>query len=142
LATVIGTEIIGGGPEDPVADAAVVAEIEAAEAAEVAEEGLVLLHGTDAVSAANIVENGLNVAQAAEVGGGDIFWTTTSLEDAQIFAAANPAGGTAAIVQMQISQSLAESLIAEGQLTISGSVYKFSSEAWEILNESASFTLF
>jgi RHS repeat-associated protein len=38
LPMIIGTEIVGGGPENPIADAAVVAEIEAAEAAAAAEE--------------------------------------------------------------------------------------------------------
>jgi hypothetical protein len=102
--------------------------------------GLTLFHGTDALSAANIVAKGLNVSRAAEVGGGDIFWTTTVLKDAKIFAGVNPAMGVPATVQMQLSAPLVQSLQAKGYLEIQGSVHKFSAEAWKILNKNATFS--
>lgn len=59
MAIVIATEVAGGGPEDPLADAAVAAEIAAAEGAATAEAGGAALLDTNAVIAA--VEKG-NVA--------------------------------------------------------------------------------
>jgi RHS repeat-associated protein len=57
---IIGTEIIGGGPEDPLADAAVAAEVAAAEggAAAVGGDLVTVTHFTDAATADAIAEGG------------------------------------------------------------------------------------
>jgi RHS repeat-associated protein len=49
-----------------------------------------LYHGTDLDSARDIVARGLDSNTARELGGGDVFWTTTSLSDAELFAVVNP----------------------------------------------------
>jgi RHS repeat-associated protein len=95
------------GPEDPLADAAAVRVVsklpEAAELAGKLPEGAkparagsadaeVLYHGTDLASARNIVQSGISKAAARDLGGGDFFWATTKIEDARLFAMANPRG--------------------------------------------------
>ena len=49
-----------------------------------------LSHGTDLASAQNIVRNGLDANAARQWGGGDVFWTTTSQGDAEIFCDGEP----------------------------------------------------
>ncbi|MGH7706439.1 MAG: RHS repeat-associated core domain-containing protein [Vulcanimicrobiaceae bacterium] len=59
LLLILGTEILGGGPEDPLADAAVAAEIAAAENAAIAADDLVTVtHFTSAEGALAIGEGG------------------------------------------------------------------------------------
>lgn len=96
-----------------------------------------LYHGTDAESVADILANGFNMDTAAQYGGGDALWTTTSASDAGWFAVANPSGGAPAMLQIQVPDSMIDSLIENGQLTIEGGVYKFSPGAMNTLNNGA-----
>jgi len=101
--------------------------------------GVVLFHGTDAASAAEIVEGGLDAGKAAELGGGDAFWSTTDQSVARVFSLANPSGGPAAIVQMSVPQAVIASLQRAGLVAIEGGVHAFSSPAFAMLNEFATF---
>ncbi len=105
-----------------------------------AAEGITLFHGSDAVSVENMLEHGINATAAAEKGGGDTFWTTSSLEDAQWFAASNPSGGAPAVMRIDLSQPAVHSLMHEGTLQVEGSVYQFSGSAWQKLNDLGKFS--
>ncbi len=97
-----------------------------------------LFHGTDFASASDIVENGLNVERAAQVGGGDVFWATTDQATADLFAAASPgveAGGLPAVVSVTVSDSVVSGLVESEMLSITGDVYAFAPEAWSILSK-------
>jgi hypothetical protein len=94
---------------------------------------ITLYHGTDAGSAADIVNNGFDMNKASELGGGDVFWTTTSKSDASWFAQSNPAGGDSAIVGITTTQSTINSLSGRGWLSIEGSVYKFDPKGLDML---------
>jgi len=104
-------------------------------------DNTVLFHGTGASSAADIVNNGVSLNQAAEQGGGDVFWTTTSQSDAGWFAAANPAMEDPAIVRMTIPNSTIIDLIGSGSLSVNGGVYTFGPGAINTLNQNATFQL-
>lgn len=104
-------------------------------------DNTVLFHGTGASSAADIVNNGVSMNQAAEQGGGDVFWTTTSQSDAGWFAAANPAMENPAIVSMKIPNSTINDLTSNGSLSVNGSVYTFGPGAINTLNQNATFQL-
>lgn len=97
----LGAQLAALGPI-----AAPVGEVNVVE--EAAEGSTILLHGTDAASAADILANGINLGPATELGGGDLFWTTTSSSDAGWFAASNPAGGPAATLSITIPNSVIE----------------------------------
>jgi hypothetical protein len=105
------------------------------------EGATILFHGTDAASAADILTNGVNMGRAAELGGGDAFWTTTSSSDAGWFAAANPAGGPGATLSISVPNSVINNLTSSGLLNAQGSVYLFQPGAASILNSAATFTL-
>jgi hypothetical protein len=100
---------------------------------------LLVYHGTDANSANDIMKNGLNVRRAMDFGGGDIFWTTTNLAHAQLYAEANPAGGVPAILQLTIPRESADSLIRQGTLVIEGTTYKFLRPSWSQVNATGAF---
>jgi hypothetical protein len=108
--------------------------------AKLAEEGAALYHGSDAASVEDILANGLSQSAAAEQGGGDVFWATSNLEDAQWFAEANPAGGSPAILRIDVSLPAVQQLITKGALETEGSVFKFSGSAWQDLNELGKFS--
>jgi hypothetical protein len=135
----MATVVIGGGPEDPVTDALAAGEISAAEG--IGEGATVLFHGTDAVSAADILTNGINMGRAAKLGGGDAFWTTTSSSDAGWFAAANPIGGVPATLSISVPNLVIRSLSSSNLLSVQGSVYLFQPGAASILNSAATFML-
>jgi hypothetical protein len=103
---------------------------EAAETARAAEavENVVLFHGTDLASATDIVNNGLNFAEAVARGGGDVFWATSEQGVANVFANANAAvaEGEPAVVSTSIPQSLINAWAESGDLVIDGSTYQFS----------------
>ena len=62
-----------------------------------------LYHGTDLKSANDIVDRGINRAAASEKGGGDVFWTTSDIKLARIFARANPAlSNETAVVRIRL----------------------------------------
>jgi hypothetical protein len=79
--------------------------------------------------------------RAAELGGGDAFWTTTSSTDAGWFAAANPAGGAGAALSISVPNSVINGLASSNLLSVQGSVYLFEPGAASILNSSAIFRL-
>jgi hypothetical protein len=81
------------------------------------------------------------MGRAAELGGGDAFWTSTSSSDAGWFAAANPAGGAPATLSITVPNSVINNLSSSGLLSVQGSVYMFEPGAASILNSSATFTL-
>lgn len=108
--------------------------------AEAAAEGVTLFHGSDAVSIDNILAEGLNQSAAAERGGGDIFWTTTNIEHAQFFAEANPAGGSPALLRVDISHPALQQLMQKGAVEVQGTTYKFLGSAWQELNKLATFS--
>jgi RHS repeat-associated protein len=79
LAIVIATEVIGGGPEDPLADAAVAAEIAAAEGAVASEGAAAALLDTNAVIAA--VEGGNAAAVDAALAGATPYVSPTVIAE-------------------------------------------------------------
>jgi hypothetical protein len=100
-----------------------------------------LYHGTDIGSATDILENGLNMSKAAELGGGDALWTTTSSSDAGWFAASNHVGGDPAVLQITVPNATINDLSGSGMLSVEGSVYRFQPGAMNILNGSAKHQL-
>lgn len=114
---------------------------EAASALSTAEQSMVTLyHGTDFASATDILENGFDMSKAAELGGGDALWTTTSASDAGWFAAANPSGGPPGILQITVPEATINSLSSQGLVSIEGSVYRFQPGAMDVLNNSGTIT--
>jgi hypothetical protein len=89
----------------------------------------------------SIVQDGLNLEKALANGGDGAFWTTTAVEDAEQFAVVNPAGGSPAVIQVQVPAKLINNLVNDGLLTIGDSVYQFSAGAYDRLNEFATFLL-
>ncbi|MCA9266644.1 MAG: hypothetical protein KDA60_22455, partial [Planctomycetales bacterium] len=102
---------------------------------------ITLRHGTDSISAKDIVAHGLDVQRARELGGGDVFWTTKNASDADFFANANPALGKPAVVRIDIQPKVAESLKRQGLLSTEGDVFKFEAAAWPVLNEFGRFSI-
>ena len=70
-----------------------------------------LFHGTDLASASDIIANGLNVQKASQFNGSGEFWATTDREYADVFAQANPAGGTPARLEFEVPQSVLSALM-------------------------------
>lgn len=101
---------------------------------------LVVFHGTDATSASNIVATGLNVQNATNLGGGDVFWTTTDVATAGIFANTNHTGGTPGIVQLTLPRASADAMMSAGTLTQQGSVYMFQRPSWPAVNTTGVFS--
>jgi len=140
IAQISITEALGGGPEDPIADAAVVGEVvaavgaggDAAAAASLAMEeggGVTLFHGTDIDSAFDIAENGVQTDAKA-------FYMTPDTAIADVYATGNPAGGVPSMVSITLSDSLVGELEAAGNLqVIDGGIYQFTPGAWGTLNE-------
>ncbi|QQS33233.1 MAG: hypothetical protein IPM50_01230 [Acidobacteriota bacterium] len=102
---------------------------------------LVVFHGTDVNSATNIITGGLNVQNAINLGGGDVFWTTTNLGTARIFAEANPSGGTPAVIQLTLPRQAADAMIGAGTLRVGeGGTYMFQRPSWPQVNSTGVFT--
>lgn len=70
-----------------------------------------LFHGTDMVSAMDLLNNGLNRMKAASFNGGGKFWATAVPDDADLFAQANPAGGPPARFEFALPLDLLQSFI-------------------------------
>lgn len=83
------------------------------------------------------MSNGFNLSEAAELGGGDTLWTTTSQSDAGWFAASNPAEGEGATVGIRVPNSVIDNLSGSGQLNINGPVYRFEPGGVDALNAHA-----
>ena len=56
------------------------------------------------------------------------------------FAEANPAGGSPAILKIDISQPALQEMIRTGSLEVKDSVHMFSGSAWGKLNQLATFS--
>jgi hypothetical protein len=144
----IAGRIIGGligeavtGPEDvPLGAAGAAAGGEIGDAL-TGGDSTTLFHGTDANSADDILATGFDMNQAAELGGGDELWTSTSASDSVWFAQANPAGGEPALLRIEVPNPVIEGLSNNNLLTIEGSVYRFQPGAMNTLNNSARISL-
>jgi hypothetical protein len=80
-----------------------------------AAEMTILYHGSDIESVGAMVANqAINRAAARALGGGDIFWATRDLGVANIFAAANPAQGTPAVLGIRIPTAALSALKQSG----------------------------
>ena len=132
---------IGGAAEeaiDKVEEAASAVKNVAEGAIETLGEGITFYHGSDVESVTSLVENNaVDQSAAAELGGGDVFWMTTNLEKAGMFASANPAGGQPAIAGLQLSIDTVQSMQASGAVEISGDVAQF--HDWDELNRVCRF---
>jgi len=94
-----------------------------------------LFHGTDVSSAWDILERGFNMQTAFEtMGTGDALWTTTSRDYAWMFAQANPAGGTPAMVKILVPDFFIDQMRETHYLSILGTVHRFEPEAVNGLN--------
>lgn len=100
---------------------------------------LIVFHGTDVDSANDIMKNGLGIRSAMDLGGGDVFWTTTNPVNARLFAQANPAGRSPAVLQIIIPRPTANAMRGAGIMVVEGEVHKFLRPAWPTLNISAVF---
>ena len=94
---------------------------------------LTIYHGTDAASATSIVKKGINQEAARALGGGDVFWATSDLATARLFAKANPKGGAAGVVGMTLSQSAFDRLVAGGAVQVEEGAIKVIN--WDAFNQ-------
>jgi hypothetical protein len=78
---------------------------------------ITLYHGTDATSAANILQYGFSMQEAAKAGGGDQLWTTLNHADAHIFALAAKLDPDGTVVSFSLKQSVVAGLQQSGQIT-------------------------
>jgi hypothetical protein len=99
----------------------------------------VFYHGTDVESAQSLRLGGLNREEAQALGGGDVFWGTSDLQAARLFAEANPRGGIPDIVKVRVPSRIVDQLVKRGLMEVEGGVYKCAAEAWQTLNEFAKF---
>jgi RHS repeat-associated protein len=99
--------------------------------------GTTLFHGTDAASADAIVSGGIDQTAARELGGGDIFWSSTDRSVADVFAAANPSGGEPGVVGIQLAEGALERMVVSGAAEVRGSTVKV--HDWDALNAAANY---
>jgi hypothetical protein len=99
--------------------------------------GYDLYHGTDADSAQDIVENGLSSEAAGNLGGGDVFWVTTSLSDARFFSQANPADGPPAVVGIDLPAGVAAAIRSGLLEPVAGLPGACTVKDWSKFNRSA-----
>jgi len=100
-----------------------------------------LRHGTDRVSAEDIVSNGLDRNRAEALGGNGDFFTTRDTNSANFFARANPAGGDPAIIRIDFDDNVLDSLRRQGLVDQDGDVFRFPPEAFDIINEFGEISL-
>jgi hypothetical protein len=98
-----------------------------------------LLHGTDAGSAEDIVANGINREAASRFGGGDVFWMTENRDTARIFAQANPANGSPAVVGVDLDAAVLESLVERGVMSFDDANGAWQVLDWEEFNSATTF---
>jgi hypothetical protein len=99
---------------------------------------LTLYHGTDQVSANNILNYGLDASKARRYNGGGEFWATTDHLTAEIFAQANPAGGTAACVVFELEELVLQQLLAHRPVVAefyAPDAYQFLPPCFDFLNQ-------
>jgi hypothetical protein len=68
-------------------------------------------HGTDLLSARDLMNNGLSRAQAASWNVSGEFWATTDVQDADTFAQVNPAGATPARYSFDLEATVLAALL-------------------------------
>jgi hypothetical protein len=96
-----------------------------------------LYHGTDWQSAQRIASFGLNANQAAQYNTSGEFWATTDEVIAGWFAQVNPAGGTPAKLEFEVSKELLAELLSEvppAALRHSSATYEFLPASFRRLN--------
>jgi hypothetical protein len=71
-----------------------------------------LHHGTDLLSATDILNNGLSRVQAANRNVTGEFWAATDPADAETFAQVNPAGGIPARFTFDLEETVLAGLLA------------------------------
>jgi hypothetical protein len=100
------------------------------------DSGTIFYHGTDATSAADILQNGFNLQKGEQLGGDGQLYTTVNPSYAEFFAKANPVGDTnAAIVAFTLSNSVINQLSQAGMVQYApGSVYIFQRGAIPTVN--------
>jgi len=116
-----------------------VAERVAGAAGRPEESAFDLFHGTDAESARNIVEGGINEWAARELGGGDGFYTTTNREHADLFANSNPSGGPPAVVGIRVRGGVDDAVNGGVLRPHDGLPDAYVVTDWERFNEIATF---
>jgi hypothetical protein len=70
-------------------------------------------HGTDAISAQAILQNGLDASLAARYNGSGEFWATTDLTTADWFARTNPANGVPVLFEFTLSEQVFQHLVQQ-----------------------------
>jgi len=133
-----GLEILGGVAGMTKGLKAAEAAPEAAAVAKIAKPSgsgdlITIFHGTDVASATSILKKGISKEAARALGGGDVFWTTTDLATARLFAKANPKGGAAAVVGMTLSETSFERLLATGAVKVEEGAIKVIN--WDSFNQ-------
>ena len=73
-------------------------------------------HGSDVESIESLILGGIDMNAAGELGGGDLFWMTESLETARVFADSNPKFGPPAVAATTLPRSVVDSLVLRGVL--------------------------
>jgi hypothetical protein len=99
---------------------------------------VVLYHGTDAVSANDILNHGVHAAKAAHYNGVGEFWATTDSQAADWFAKANPANGSPARLSFEVPQATLRSLVTSRPVlarTDGQGTYEFLPASFLILNQ-------
>jgi hypothetical protein len=99
---------------------------------------IILYHGTDLNSANNLLNNGLDASQAAQYNVTGEFWATESQADSDWFARTNPAAGTPARFEFEISEQDLQYLLNQGPQFVQphGSTeYEFMPPSFPYLNQ-------
>lgn len=73
---------------------------------------VVLYHGTDAASADDILQNGIDAAKAAQYNSTGEFWATTDSTVAEWFARVNLANGPPTRFRFEVPESVLQALVA------------------------------
>lgn len=96
-----------------------------------------LYHGTDATSASQIVEYGLDVERARATGGHGEFWTTIDIDAARVFAVSN-LHGPPSLVQFDLPPTVVdECLMADPKaafIHFSGAWFEFQPSSFSLIS--------
>src|SRR6266849_4911037 len=98
---------------------------------------LTLYHGTAKASADDILKYGLDASKARRYNAGGEFWATTDQLTAEIFAQANPAGGTPAYLVFEVEDTVLKLLLAQNPVVsefYSPNAYQFLPSSFDFLN--------
>jgi hypothetical protein len=94
---------------------------------------ITIFHGTDVASATSIVKKGINQEAARALGGGDVFWATSDLATARLFAKANPKGRSPAVVGITLRQSSLDRLVSSGAVQVEEGAIKVTN--WDAFHQ-------